>query len=171
MTSDQHGVARQECSRCTSIPGNILPWQLLVLGMDLFDAVVRYETVLWNFVERKLGEQDAVSLAQLETLRVVRRYSGEARINEVAKDLAITVGAASKLIDRMEASKLVERRANPKDRRSALLSLTPDGERGLTHGERIAAAALKSHLDGSGIDVEVVSGALMELRQRLEATA
>jgi len=46
---------------------------------------------------------------------------------DVAAALAVTVGAASKLVDRLEAAGLCIRRAHPDDRRSSLLDVTAAG--------------------------------------------
>jgi DNA-binding MarR family transcriptional regulator len=42
--------------------------------------------------------------------------------------MAITVGATSKAVDRLEAAGRVRRTANPDDRRSSLLALTAAGQ-------------------------------------------
>lgn len=136
--------------------------------MNLFDALVRYETALWDFVEGALRDGDAVSLAQLESLRVVHRHAGKARVHEIAQELLITPGAASKLADRLEHAGLIERRPNPDDRRSALLALTTDGKRRHAEAKRIATAALHRHLDGDDIDVEALTATLLTLRGRLQ---
>jgi hypothetical protein len=61
------------------------------------------------------------------------------RREEVADDIAITVGAASKVIDRWERAELVRRVSNPSDRRSSLLQLTLPGSAALSEGGRVAA--------------------------------
>ena len=96
--------------------------------MDFFDALVRYETYLWNHLDDRLVAAGGVSLANLTALRVVRRHAGSARVQELRTQLGITVGAASKLVDRLERDGLVVRTANPHDRRSSLIALTPAGD-------------------------------------------
>jgi DNA-binding MarR family transcriptional regulator len=97
------------------------------LVMDFFDALVGYETDLWNSLDRQLKDAGGVSLAKLEALRVIGRHAGTCRVQEVSDDLSITVGAASKLVDRLAAAGLVRRLPNPADRRSALLAFTDAG--------------------------------------------
>ena len=48
---------------------------------------------------------------------------------DIAAELGITTGGASKLVDRIEASGYCRRLPNPADRRSSLLELTPEGQR------------------------------------------
>jgi DNA-binding MarR family transcriptional regulator len=138
--------------------------------MDLFDAVVRYETALWNHLEDSLREAGAVSLPQLESLRVVHRHAGRARVHEISRELLITPGAASKLADRLERAGLVERRPNPDDRRSALLVLTAAGRRKRTEAERVTRTAMRVHLSGSDVDVDALTATLVALRERLAPT-
>lgn len=139
----------------------------LALGMELFDVVVRYEIALWNVVDGALADAGAVSLAQLQALTIVDEMSGAARVLDVAERIGVTIGAASKLVDRLERSELAERRPNPVDRRSSLIALTSQGEAAyqLAAGVRssvlakvlepdiaasavVALAALQTRLDG-----------------------
>lgn len=93
-----------------------------------FSEVVRLELGLWNRLDDLQEVSGAVSLAQLQALRAVRSRDGAARVQDVADALQITVGAASKLVDRLERDGLALRSANPADRRSMLVALTRDGE-------------------------------------------
>lgn len=51
--------------------------------------------------------------------------TGEATASELAKRTALTTGAITKLIDRLAHAGLVERRADPTDRRRVVLRLVP----------------------------------------------
>lgn len=135
-----------------------------------FDVLVRYETDLWAMVDSRLTAAGAVSLAKLEALRVVDRHAGRCRVHEISADLSITVGAASKLVDRTEQAGLVRREPNPQDRRSALVVLTPAGADALGFADEVASRALGDHLDGSGVDVAALTDGLAVLRERLAAT-
>jgi DNA-binding MarR family transcriptional regulator len=135
--------------------------------MEFFDAVIRYETRLWAHLERTLTAETGGSLAVLEALRVVADHPGAARVAELQRDLGITVGAASKLVDRLERDSLVDRRANPDDRRSSLLELTSTGRSTLERDLAIVDAALAEHLGAS--DVSAVLDLLPALSSRFEA--
>ncbi|MCD2196600.1 MarR family transcriptional regulator [Actinomycetospora endophytica] len=94
---------------------------------ELFDDLVRVEIVLWDAVDRRLRAEVGLPLGRVEALRVVAT-SDPCRVQDVAVSLRITVGAASKLTDRLVTGGLVERRAHPTDRRSSLLRATETGE-------------------------------------------
>jgi MarR family transcriptional regulator, organic hydroperoxide resistance regulator len=49
------------------------------------------------------------------------------RVHDLARAVAITVGGASQAVDRLESAGLCARRANPADRRSSIVELTPAG--------------------------------------------
>lgn len=135
-----------------------------------FDELVRYETDLWAMVDGRLSASGAVSLARLEALRVVDAHAGRCRVQEISRDLSITVGAASKLTDRIESAGLVRREPNPDDRRSALVALTTEGEQALAFADGVARRVLDEHLGGSGVDIASLTDGLRALRARLSET-
>ncbi|MEU0192211.1 MarR family transcriptional regulator [Streptomyces afghaniensis] len=61
-------------------------------------------------------------------LHLLRQRPGR-RIQDIAEEFSITVGGTSKVVDRLEAAGLCERRANPDDRRSSIVELTPEGRK------------------------------------------
>lgn len=97
--------------------------------MDLrqvFDELVRFETVLWGDIDARLRRECAIGLGGLNVLLVVER-TPLCRVQDVATSLAITVGGVSQAVDRVEAAGWCARRANPEDRRSSILELTEAG--------------------------------------------
>ncbi|QTE28093.1 MarR family winged helix-turn-helix transcriptional regulator [Pengzhenrongella sicca] len=114
--------------------------------MDLFDVLVRYETYLWNHLDLALRDVGSTSLATLSALRVVRRHGGQCRVQEIRIDLGITVGAASKVVDRLERDGLATRSAHPHDRRSSLVALTPAGDVAHDAGVAVLEATLAVQL-------------------------
>jgi DNA-binding MarR family transcriptional regulator len=131
--------------------------------MDFFDALVRYETSLWNHIEHRLAVSGAVTLSTFESLRVIARHEGSARVAELQDGLLITVGAASKLADRLERDDLAVRRAHPDDRRSSVIALTTLGARRHAEALTIVEETLAEHL--SGVD----TGAAVALFEVLAA--
>nr|WP_276612064.1 MarR family transcriptional regulator [Kineococcus vitellinus] len=88
-------------------------------------------------------------VARFQVLRsIARRDEGgrPCRVQDLAGDLEVTVGGISKLVDRLEAARLCERRSNPEDRRSSLLRPTAAGRELLAAAERTAEAELSRHL-------------------------
>jgi DNA-binding MarR family transcriptional regulator len=94
----------------------------------LFSELVRLETELWDTVEERLRADHGVSLPTFEFLQVISRVA-DCRVQDIATELSITVGGTSKIVDRIEAAQLCARRANPGDRRSSIIELTPAGGR------------------------------------------
>ena len=134
--------------------------------MDFFDVLVRYEIALWNAVDQELARQKLISLAHLHALRVVDRYQGRARVQEVSEDVGITVGAASKLVDRLERAGLAVRSPNPDNRRSSLVALTAAGQQALAAAAQVCSSAV-ARLVGDE-DVETLAAALRRLQSRVD---
>jgi DNA-binding MarR family transcriptional regulator len=94
----------------------------------LFSELVRLETELWDAVEERLKKDHGVNLPTYEFIQVISRVP-HCRVQDIAAELSITVGGTSKIVDRIEAAGLCARRANPCDRRSSIIELTPAGKR------------------------------------------
>ncbi|MGP3535346.1 MarR family transcriptional regulator [Microbacterium sp. RD1] len=135
--------------------------------MDFFLALVRYEVTLWNALEARLRGSGGLSLAQLQTLEIVDRSDRTARVYDIAAAIGITVGAASKLTDRLERDGLVARRPNPDDRRSSLVSLTTNGSAALRGARTVVADFLAAALDAD--DVDAAGAAIGRLSVRLDS--
>ena len=102
---------------------------------EVFNDLIRFEIEIWNAVEARLRAEFGLPLTHFEPMSVMARIPG-CRIYDIATELKITPGGASKLVDRIEASGYCRRRPNPDDRRSSLLELTPEG------GRMLAAAGV-----------------------------
>jgi MarR family transcriptional regulator, organic hydroperoxide resistance regulator len=94
----------------------------------LFSELVRLETELWDAVANRLRADHDLPLPQFEFMGVIAR-TPNCRVQDIAAAISITVGGASKIVDRIEAAGHCARRANPTDRRSSIVALTPAGER------------------------------------------
>lgn len=93
---------------------------------QVFDDLVRFETVLWNTVDERLQGECETSLASLNLMLIIGSTPG-CRVQDIAQALAITVGGSSQAVDRAEAAGLCVRRRNPSDRRSSIIELTEAG--------------------------------------------
>jgi DNA-binding MarR family transcriptional regulator len=103
---------------------------------EVFNDLIRFEIELWSAVDTRLKSELNLPLTHFEPMTVIDRIPG-CRVYDIAKELDITVGGTSKLVDRIEASGFCRRLPNPADRRSSLLELTEAGKRML--GEAGAA--------------------------------
>ena len=134
--------------------------------MEFFDVLVRYEVALWSAVDQELNRAGLVSVAQLHALRIIDRYDGQVRVQDLSGDIGITVGAASKLVDRLERDDLAVRVPNPANRRSSLVNLTVTGNQALAAALGVARAAVARGVDGE--DVQPLVAALGRLQARLD---
>ena len=112
------------------------------LVRSTFDRLVRVETTLWNRCDEELHRRTGLRMGRLEVLRVIAAVD-PCRVNDIAVRLQITVGAVSKLIDRLEESGHCRRQPNPDDRRSSVLSVTGHGRAALEEAERIIQPLLQ----------------------------
>jgi DNA-binding MarR family transcriptional regulator len=93
------------------------------------------EIVLWDRVDARLRKEHDLPLAFFESLYFIGRApGGSLRVGELAKALGITVGGASKVVDRIERAGLVLRSTDG-DRRASRISLTESGARSLEAAE------------------------------------
>ena len=144
------------------------------MGFDvvgLFGDLVRLETELWNRVEAQVQQAHGVPLAWLEVTQVVAATT-DCRVLDIARALSITVGGASKVVDRLEAGGLCRRQPNPTDGRSSFISLTASGESLLEAGNGTFARTLDG-LIGTALptdELAELSVTLRRLRQHLSTS-
>lgn len=94
----------------------------------LYRELVSMEIELWDGIEGRLRAEYDLPLTSFEVLHLLLRQPGR-RIQDIAEEFSITVGGTSKVVDRLESAGLCARRANPNDRRSSIVELTPEGRK------------------------------------------
>jgi len=109
---------------------------------QLFNDLIRFEIDLWNAIDARLRGEFGLPLGNFDAMQVVAR-TPSCRVFDIARELAITVGGTSKVVDRIEAAGHCVRRSNPDDRRSSIIELTPAGEAVLAE----ATTAFESELE------------------------
>jgi DNA-binding MarR family transcriptional regulator len=85
---------------------------------------------------RAADEVGDISPVQLRALTVLRETAG-ANLVQLAQGRGVTVSTASRLVDRLVAAGLAERRPAPQTRREIRLSLTRSGKATLTRYDRL----------------------------------
>jgi DNA-binding MarR family transcriptional regulator len=137
---------------------------------DVFFDLTRVEIHLWDRLDEALRAEIDVPLGRFEALLVLRRL-GPCRILDVSRELALTVGGTSKLVDKLETTGLCLRAPNPDDRRSSLITLHTTAPAIIDRGEEVIEAALRSHLDAHLSDDEITAlrSALRALRRATNA--
>ncbi len=135
---------------------------------ELFSNLVRLETELWNRVEARIEEAHGVPLAWVEIMQTIGA-TADSRVLDIAKTLSITVGGASKVVDRVEAAGLCRREPNPTDGRSNLLRLTEPGNSLLEAANVTFAEALTAYLGAAlpADELAQLSATLRRLRGHL----
>ncbi|MEV6197156.1 MarR family winged helix-turn-helix transcriptional regulator [Streptomyces sp. NPDC051920] len=135
----------------------------------IFIDLVRVETRLYNAVSARLRAEQGLGLGQFEFLEIIDRVPG-CRVLDIVGELAITVGAVSKAVDRLVAAGWCQRVAHPQDRRSSVLRLTSAGEERLSASRPIVESELGA-LTGAVPPDELarIGSTLAGLRATLEA--
>ncbi|MGY1708746.1 MarR family winged helix-turn-helix transcriptional regulator [Geodermatophilus sp. SYSU D00758] len=95
---------------------------------------------------RAAEEVGDVSAVQLRALTVLREDPG-ANLGRLAQGLGVTVSTASRLVDRLVAAGLADRRTSEQTRREISLRLTDEGEATLARYDRSRLQQLRSCLD------------------------
>ena len=67
-----------------------------------------------------------ITPSQLRALRVLRRH-GKIRLSELSEHLHIAPRSTTEVVDALETRGLIQRRADPSDRRATLVELTGHG--------------------------------------------
>lgn len=92
----------------------------------LFNDLVSVEIELWDAIDDRLKQACDLPLGRFLPMRIIVD-TPSCRVLDIAGALSITVGAASKGVDRIEAAGHCLRRPNPDDRRSSIIELTSAG--------------------------------------------
>ena len=139
--------------------------------VGLFRDLVRLETDLWNRVDARVHREHGLPLAWLEVMQVVSTTPG-CRVLDVANALSITVGGASKVIDKVQGAGWCRRLPNPTDGRSNLLQLTESGDGVLKAANVTFEDALAAYLGAAASTGELtrLSDTLGRLRRHLITT-
>lgn len=112
---------------------------------SIFHELVRFETDLWGALDARLQAEHDLKLSWFEFMQLMASYPN-CRVYDIKEELSITIGGTSKLVDRIEAAGLCLRRANPDDRRSQIIELTPAGRRLLAKATRTVDRELEAWL-------------------------
>ena len=100
------------------------------------ELVVAHDRLMKQF-QTELKREFDLSVSQYDALmRLAVAPDHRLPMGEVAEALLYSSGAATKLLDRLVQRELVERSADPNDRRAVLVSLTDDGKARINRARR-----------------------------------
>jgi DNA-binding MarR family transcriptional regulator len=116
-------------------------------GIQWLNDLVRLEIVLWDRIDARLKEAHGLPLGSFMLLYALGRSpGGSLRVGELAQALRITVGGASKVVDRMERTGLIRREPDGDDRRASRVMLTAVGTNTLALASETSEAAMTAVL-------------------------
>jgi len=124
------------------------------------DLVVAHDRLMKEFQVELKTEFDLTVPQYDALLRLAQADGRTLRMGEVADALLFSSGAATKVFDRLVERGLVERGADPNDRRTVLVGLTEDGR-------KLFQRAQRAH--GESINSKVGPFASAEERRHVEA--
>ncbi len=110
--------------------------------MQAWHGLLRAHASLVRALDDEMQAAHGISLTQYEVLLLLARSDdGELRMKELADGALLSLSGLSRLVDRLQALGLVERRQCVTDRRGSFAVITPEGRTRF-------AAARPTHLDG-----------------------
>jgi MarR family transcriptional regulator, organic hydroperoxide resistance regulator len=136
----------------------------------VFDDLVRFEIEMWDAIDARLKKDFDLPLTHFEPMLVIDRHPG-CRVYDIARELRITTGGTSKLVDRIEASGYCRRLPNPADRRSSVLELTAAGRGVLESAGEAFDEELRRWLESAVPErtLRQFAGTLARLRKHAQA--
>ena len=130
--------------------------------MSAWRAFLGAHATATDRIEAMLADAELPSLAWFDVLATIHR-SDEKQLRhfELATEMVMSRSGLSRMVDRIEAAGLIERRSCPNDRRGQHLGLTRDGETMLGKMWPIYEAGVTTHFTAHvGEDAGVVGEAL-----------
>jgi MarR family transcriptional regulator, organic hydroperoxide resistance regulator len=118
-------------------------------------------------VSLRLRSEFGLPLVLLEMMTVLAETEN-CRVHDLAARLGVSNGAASKLVDRLEAARYCRRLPNPEDRRSCLLVLTSTGRQTFEHASQAVDEELE-RLFGTCLSATQITELAATLRELLAA--
>ena len=133
------------------------PGRPAIIGQTLFGLAIAA-------IRRTPRDMSLTSMSTLSTLD----QTGPRRITDLAAVEGVTQPSMTVLVSGLVRSGLVERRADPADRRVALASLTPSGSEYLRLRRRAGAEGFEQLIDKlPASEAEVLAGAMIALQHLL----
>jgi DNA-binding MarR family transcriptional regulator len=117
-------------------------------------------------VEEALAEAGLPQLAWYDVLWALYRAPGKTlRMGELADEVTISRSGLTRLVDRIEAERLLERRASATDRRAVEVAITPAGSKLLRKMWPVYESVLRSEFEAklSRAEAQALAKALAKI--------
>ncbi|MCW2682874.1 MAG: MarR family transcriptional regulator [Blastococcus sp.] len=111
------------------------------------EVLLRLARTVVGISTRAADELGRLSVVQLRALTVLRGQ-GTANLGQLAAGMGVTPSTASRLVDRLVAAGLAERRPSPRSRRELALAVTAEGRELLERYDDLRVAELRALLEG-----------------------
>jgi DNA-binding MarR family transcriptional regulator len=110
-------------------------------------AVAGYQELIHAISTSRPPEfpDSSLTMAQMKVLMLVS-IGGETRMSDLAPRLGISLSTLSSLVERLVEASYAQRRDDPRDRRSVLVSLTQEGRALLDRFQELGAEQLRELL-------------------------
>ena len=120
LLADRESIARAGDHRALRV------WLRLLTCTQLIERRVR----------SRLRERFATTLPRFDLMAQLERHPEGLKMNELSRMLMVTGGNVTAIVDQLEKEGLVERIAEPADRRAWLIRLTSAGDKGFAEMAR-----------------------------------
>lgn len=140
--------------------------------IEVFGLLLEAHARLVDRLDQELVEAQGMPLQSFEVLIRLARTPGESlTAGELARTVALSSGGATRLIDRLEATGLVAREADPRDRRVVRVGLTAAGHDALLAALPVHLEGLERHLAGplAPDDLAALEKAVRSIRDGFDA--
>jgi DNA-binding MarR family transcriptional regulator len=133
----------------------------------LFTRLVRLEIELWDALDARLKHDVGIALRDYLPMQTIATTKS-CRVYHLMEQIGVTVGTASKAVDRLEAAGYCRRTDDPADRRSPTITLTAEGIVMLAKAEKGIDAELQLWFDAAATPgaVEQLAGTIDALLAR-----
>jgi len=116
--------------------------KLTDVEMRAWQALLHAHHQVMGTLDRELREEHDLPLGAYDVLlRLARTSDGALRMTDLAERVLLSPSGLTRLVDRLAAKGLVERRSDPEDARAALAYLT-------SKGRTVVREAARTHLRG-----------------------
>jgi DNA-binding MarR family transcriptional regulator len=96
-------------------------------------------------LEAELQDADEIPLAWYDVLVQLTEAGGRLRMQDLAQAVLLSKSGLTRLVDRMEAERLVRREECVTDRRGTVAAITPRGTSALRHAAPVHVAGIERH--------------------------
>ncbi|MDO9352592.1 MAG: MarR family winged helix-turn-helix transcriptional regulator [Solirubrobacteraceae bacterium] len=108
-------------------------------------GLLQLQAQTFERLARDLETETGLPASWYEVMACLQAHEDGQRMNELADELLISRGGATKLIARLEAAGYVERLTPKTDRRATYAKLTPAGEQAITAAHPVQLRLVEEH--------------------------